>query len=135
MSSKTIKFVDNKYLYFGKDKIDILTKTGWIKNVKNTKDKPEQYTLGDIWLFCDYKVVRKEKNADYQKKVDSQNQLLKMVSANDQRDMENYFKGNINSSQSINQELIQDNKYKGDYQGKRQKSSGGWVNIQFYHLD
>jgi len=50
-----------------------------------------------------------------------------MVSSNDQKEMENYFTGVINSSDSINLELIESNRNKGDYLGKRQKSSSNWV--------
>ena len=52
-----------------------------------------------------------------------------MVSSNDQKEMENYFTGVINSSDSINLELIESNRNKGDYLGKRQKSSSNWVKI------
>jgi len=44
MENKDIKLVDNKKLCFGKIHLDLLTKTSWVKNIKNGDVQLQRYT-------------------------------------------------------------------------------------------
>lgn len=131
MDKKTIKLVDNSKVNFGTISLDLTTKTCWVKNAKINSDEIIRYTVGDIWLFLDMVLLKKESIGKYfgsvgQFKIKNSTTPLKMISTNDQKDIKDYFSGKINTCDSINYELTQSSRNRGELLGKRSKPDVAW---------